>query len=183
VGAAETTSDSEVVRAVLAGDVERFAVLVRRYRDRYARYAARMLGSLDAAEDAVQDAFIRAFDQLQQCRSPEKFAGWFFLILRNRCFAERRRRSREVRPLEEAQHVAASFDGPDGVVEEAERRRALERALLVLTAEQREVFVLKHVEGLPYEDIAQRTGATVASLKMRMHRAYDRLRDELEEHR
>ena len=61
--------------------------------------------------------------------------------------------------------------------------RALERALLVLTPEQREVLVLKHVEGLPYEEIAQLTGATVASLKMRMHRAYDRLRDELEEHR
>src|SRR2546427_592415 len=160
-----------------------FAVLVRRYRDRYARYAAHMLGSADAAEDAVQDALIRAFDQLRQCREPDRFAGWFFLILRNRCFAERRRGSREARPLEEAQQVATSLDGPDGAVERTERRRALQRALLALTPEQREVFVLKHVEGLPYEEIAQRTGATVASLKMRMHRAYDRLRGELEEHR
>ncbi|PYP73815.1 MAG: hypothetical protein DMD41_04270, partial [Gemmatimonadetes bacterium] len=54
-----------MVRAVLAGDVEQFAVLVRRYRDRYARYAAHMLGSADAAEDAIQDALIRAFDQLK----------------------------------------------------------------------------------------------------------------------
>jgi len=184
VGRAETASDGDVVRAVLAGDVEQFAVLVRRYRDRYARYAAHMLGSVDAAEDAIQDALIRAFDQLRQCREPDRFAGWFFLILRNRCFAERRRGSREPRPLEDAQEVAAtSLDGPDGAVERIERRRALERALLVLTPEQREVFVLKHVEGLPYDEIAQRTGATVASLKMRMHRAYDRLRDELEEHR
>jgi len=183
VGRAEPASDGAVVRAVLAGDVEQFAVLVRRYRDRYARYAAHMLGSADAAEDAVQDALIRAFDQLRQCREPDRFAGWFFLILRNRCFAERRRGSREAGPLEEAQQVATSLDGPDGAMERAERRRALQRALLALTPEQREVFVLKHVEGLPYEEIAQRTGATVASLKMRMHRAYDRLRGELEEHR
>jgi len=52
-------TDAEVVRAVLAGDVERYAVLVRRYRDRFARYAARMLGSRDVAEDAVQDALVR----------------------------------------------------------------------------------------------------------------------------
>ncbi|HEY6807212.1 MAG TPA: sigma factor, partial [Gemmatimonadales bacterium] len=64
-------SDGDVVRAVLAGDVDRYAELVRRYRDRYARFAARMLGSLDAAEDAVQDAFIRAYDQLANCRDPD----------------------------------------------------------------------------------------------------------------
>ena len=56
LGARAAASDGDVVRAVLAGDAERYAELVRRYRDRYARYAARMLGSPDAAEDAVQDA-------------------------------------------------------------------------------------------------------------------------------
>src|SRR6266498_3529953 len=89
-------ADGEIVRAVLAGDRERYAQLVERYRDRYARYAARMLGSADAAEDAVQDAFVRAFDQLSQCKEPDKFVGWFFLILRNRCFAERRRSRTEI---------------------------------------------------------------------------------------
>ena len=64
----EGATDGEIVRAILAGDTERYAELVTRYRDRYARYAARMLGSMDAAEDAVQDAFVRAYDQLAQCR-------------------------------------------------------------------------------------------------------------------
>ncbi len=165
VGLRERVSDAEVVRAVLEGDAERYAVLVGRYRDRYARYAARMLGSFDAAEDAVQDAFVRAFDQLAQCREPDKFAGWLFLILRNRCFAERRRETREGRRLEQGDEAVAGPDRPDGTVEE-----------------QREVFVLKHVEGLAYEEIARMTGATVASLKMRMHRGYDRLRELLKEH-
>ncbi len=182
MGLTQEATDAEVVRAVLAGDAERYAVLVRRYRDRYARYAARMLGSIDAAEDAVQDAFVRAFDQLVQCRDPDKFAGWLFLILRNRCFAERRRRSRESRSLEPGDEAVASPDRPDGAAEQADWMGALERALQRLTPEQREVFVLKHVEGLSYEEIAQLAGATVASLKMRMHRAYDRLRELLKEH-
>ena len=76
----------------------------------------------------------------------------------------------------------AAADRPDGTFEQTERIRALERSLVHLTPEQREVFVLKHIEGLAYDEIAGRTGATVASLKMRMHRAYDRLRDLMKEH-
>jgi len=176
----EKVGDGEIVRAVLAGDRERYAELVDRYRDRYARYAARMLGSADAGEDAVQDAFVRAYDQLAQCHDPEKFVGWFFLILRNRCFAERRR-SRGYAPLEAAAALAAVEQSDNGA-ETAERRRALQLALLELTAEQREVFVLKHVEGLSYGEIAERLSTSVPSLKMRMHRAYDRLRDQLRGH-
>jgi RNA polymerase sigma factor (sigma-70 family) len=172
--------DGEIVRAVLAGDRERYAQLVERYRDRYARYATRMLGSVDAAEDAVQDAFVRAFDQLAQCKDPDKFVGWFFLILRNRCFAERRR-NRTSASLDAADDVAAA-DRTDGGAETAERRRALQLALLELTPDQREVFVLKHVEGLSYTEIAERLSTSVPSLKMRMHRAYDKLREQLRDH-
>src|SRR2546425_10436273 len=129
-------ADGEIVRAVLAGDRERYAQLVERYRDRYARYATRMLGSPDAAEDAVQDAFVRAYDQLAQCKDPDKFVGWFFLILRNRCLAERHR-SRTEASLEAAESVAAA-DRTDGGAEAAERRRALQLALLALTPDQRE---------------------------------------------
>ena len=173
-------TDGDIVRAVLAGDRERYAQLVERYRDRYARYATRMLGSLDAAEDAVQDAFVRAFDQLAQCKEPDKFVGWFFLILRNRCFAERRR-NRTSASLDAANGVAAA-DRADVGAENAESRRALQRALLELTPDQREVFVLKHVEGLSYSEIAERLSTSVPSLKMRMHRAYDRLREQLRDH-
>src|SRR2546428_7798557 len=138
MGLAELATDGEVVQAVLAGAVEQYAVLVRRYRDRYARYATRMLGSSDAAEDAVQDALVRAFDHLADCREPDKFAGWLFLILRNRCFAERRRRTRMERPLEPADEAFAASGRPDGELEQAERSQALTAAPQHLTAGQRE---------------------------------------------
>jgi RNA polymerase sigma-70 factor (ECF subfamily) len=182
VDSRDGVTDGDIVRAVLAGDIDRYAVLVERYRDRFARYAARMLGSHDAAEDAVQDALLRAFDRLADCREPAKFGGWLFLILRNRCFAERRRHQREGHVPEDLAAAVAAPDRPDGTVEQRERAGALERAVGQLTPQQREAFVLKHVEGLPYEEIARLTGATVASLKMRMHRAYDRLRELMKEH-
>src|SRR5207302_370166 len=90
------------------------------------------------------------------------FAGWLFLILRNRCFAEQRRRSREGRALEASDEAIAGPDRPDGNVEQLEQAHALERALVGLTPEQREVFVLKHVEGLAYDEIAGRTGGARA---------------------
>jgi RNA polymerase sigma-70 factor (ECF subfamily) len=182
VNPTETAGDGAIVRAVLAGDVERYGELIRRHRDRLARYAAHVLGSVEAAEDALQDAFVRAFDQLRQCRDPERFAGWLFLILRNRCFAERRHRRQEARLDDPVAQAVATGGGADTPTERDELRRALQRALLELTPEQREVFVLKHVEELSYEEIAARTGETVGALKMRMHRGYDRLRDLLREH-
>src|SRR5260370_5678075 len=113
VGLPDEASDDEIVRQVLAGDVERYAVLVRRYRDRYARFAARMLDSRDAAEDAVQDALVRAFDHLADCREPAKFGGWLFLILRNRCFAQRRRPARAGPPLPAVDEAFAPPHRPD----------------------------------------------------------------------
>jgi RNA polymerase sigma-70 factor (ECF subfamily) len=134
-----------------------------------------MLGSVDAAEDAVQDAFIRAFEQLSQCREPDNFVGWFFLILRNRCFAERRR-AKGTAELEHALGNHPAAEQSDRSAEADEERRAIERAVATLTPEQREVFVLRHVEGWSYEAIAQQTGVSVAALKMRMHRGYEQLR-------
>lgn len=178
----DAPSDGDVVRAVLAGDVERYGVLVSRYRERYARYAAQLLGSAERAEDALQDALVQAYERLAQCRDPDNFAGWFFLILRNRCFGERRRLARDGSPLDDAATtVAASGDAASGA-ERAELRRALQAALQTLTPEQREVFVLRHVEEMSYEQIAARTGQTVGALKMRMHRGYDRLRTLLKDH-
>ena len=181
VSVLDAPSDGDVVRAVLAGDVERYGVLVGRYRERYARYATQLLGSTERAEDALQDALVQAYERLAQCRDPDNFAGWFFLILRNRCFGERRRLARAGSPLDDAATaVAASGDAATGA-ERSELRRALQAALQTLTPEQREVFVLRHVEEMSYEEIAARTGQTVGALKMRMHRGYDRLRSLLKD--
>lgn len=174
-----SAADEEAVRAVLAGDVDRYGELVSRYRDRYAKYAASVLGSVDAAEDAVQDAFVRAFDQLAQCREPANFAGWFFLILRNRCLAERRS-EKDLSGLDDPRvRIMSNGEAASDEVEQRERVFTLQRALMELTLEQREIFALRHVEGWSYEEIAAKTGVTVAALKMRMHRAYEGLRQRL----
>src|SRR2546430_17339715 len=79
------TSDAEVVRRVRAGDTGAYGALVARYRDRLARYAVHMLGNREDAEEALQDAFVRAYRSLERCDDAARFGAWLYGILVNRC--------------------------------------------------------------------------------------------------
>ena len=177
-------TDAALVGRVVGGDVDAYAVLVARYRDRFARYAVRMLGNREDAEEALQDAFVRAYRSLARCESPERFDAWLFSILINRCRTAGARAARRERTFvrDEATLQGAALDR--GAVLEAERRawrEELERALARLDAGQREAFLLKHMEELSYEEMAVLTGVGVSALKMRVKRACDRLRELLRE--
>jgi RNA polymerase sigma-70 factor, ECF subfamily len=174
-------ADGVLVRRVLEGDTEAFAGLVARHRARGARVAAAMLGSGADAEEALQDAFVRSYRSLRSCREPDRFGAWFLRILVNRCRtrgAVRRARAGVFVRDEAALERAAAR--PDGDVE---WREEIDRALARLDPLQREAFVLKHVEGLEYDEMARLTGARVPALKMRVKRACDRLRVLLQEGR
>ncbi|HEX6135546.1 MAG TPA: RNA polymerase sigma factor [Longimicrobiales bacterium] len=166
-------SDELLVRRVLAGDTRAYARLVERYRDRLARYAVRMLGDLADAEDVVQETFLRGFRSLERCR-PDGFGRWLFGILVNRCrtHAAQRSRRRELVVNNEAAVANASVER----AEPQEWQQAIEWALEQLSPDQREAFLLKHVEDLSYDEMEQLTGARVPALKMRVFRAREELR-------
>lgn len=170
----EEEPDAALVRRVLDGDVEAFAGLVARHRDRGMRYAAAMLGESADAEEAVQDAFVRAYRSLGKCREPDRFGAWFLRILVNRCrtrAAVRRRTGAMFVRDEVALERAAAPRGAD-----PEWREEIARALAQLDALQREAFLLKHVEELEYDEMARLTRAGTSALKMRVKRACERLR-------
>jgi RNA polymerase sigma-70 factor (ECF subfamily) len=169
------SSDAELVARVLDGDVGAFGFLIRRYQDAYFRFATRMLGNRDDADDALQSAFVRAFRKLADCRDPARFGGWLYQIVINECrtlaYRRDRRERRLVRDFGELEQapVEAPMDANDDL-------SVIQRALGELEPEQREAFVLKHVEDLSYEEMSELTGAGVSALKMRVKRACDRLR-------
>ncbi len=175
------SSDADLVAAVLAGDIEAFSGLVRRYEDTCVRFAVRMLGSRVDADDALQSAFMRAFRGLRSCREPDRFGGWLYQIVVNECrtYASRQRRQ-ELRftPATDAiERAVAPGSEPE---EDADVGGHIENALGMLPADQREAFLLKHVEEMTYDEMAELTGVTVSALKMRVKRACDGLRDLLE---
>ena len=173
-------SDASVVGRVLAGDSRAYALLVGRYRAQFGRYAVRMLGSQEDAEEALQDAFLRAYRSLARCDDPEHFGSWLFRILANRCRTAGTRRGRREKTFvrDELAILDAAEEHP------AERnawREEIQRALMRLDDDHREAFLLKHVEELGYEEISELTGVGVSALKMRVKRACERLRVLLQE--
>jgi RNA polymerase sigma-70 factor (ECF subfamily) len=173
-------TDAAVVRRVLDGDADAYGILVSRYSDRYVRYATQMLGSREDAEEALQDALVRAYRSLKNCEDPDRFGAWLFQILINRCRTTGARRGRREKTFvrDEIALMSAASDHP---AERHALREEIYLALDGLDAEQREAFLLKHVEGLSYEEIAEITGAGVSALKMRVKRACDRLKGSLQE--
>jgi len=172
-------SDKELVNRATLGDVHAFAELSRRYRDQYTRFAVRMVGNRDDAEDVMQSAFIRAYRALDRCREPGRFGAWLYQIVANECRSHVTRRGRRERRIvrDELRLEAAAIDPS---VDEAETIDDVQYALQQLDVEQREAFLMKHVEQLSYEEMAEITGDGISALKMRVKRACDRLRERWE---
>lgn len=169
------TTDGDLVRRVLAGDAHAYAGLVARHRDRLVRYAKHVLGSREEAEEAVQDAFVRAYRSLARCDGPERYGPWLFGILVNRCRTRYAQTARRAAVLVHDELAIARALSPEDSDETA-WRDAVEWALARLEPAYREAFLLKHVEDLTYEEMAEHTGAGVSALKMRVSRACEQLR-------
>ncbi|HEX9631147.1 MAG TPA: RNA polymerase sigma factor, partial [Gemmatimonadales bacterium] len=167
--------DGLLVRRVLAGERQVYARLVERYRDRLGRYAVRMLGNRADAEEALQDAFVRGYRSLARCTSAERFGPWLFGILVNRCrtYAARQARRQALVVTNEVAVASASVAHGE---EESAWREAIFWALERLSADQREAFLLKHVEDLSYEEMEKLTGTRAPALRMRVLRAREELR-------
>ena len=167
------SSDVDLVVRARGGDLDAFTLLVARYRDRFVRYAKHLLGSHEDAEEAVQDAFVRAHRALSQC-DPERFAAWAYRILINRCRTmSKRRRWWKIRADDIDRAVDVGVPHPAA---QAAWREEIERALRGLSEEQREAFLLKYVEDMSYQEISLATGASIPALKMRVSRACERMR-------
>jgi RNA polymerase sigma-70 factor, ECF subfamily len=173
-------TDASLVRRALEGDGAAFTTLVDRHAPACLRFAMRMLGTREDAEDATQECLLRAYRSLGQYEEREQFRAWLFQILVNRCrTALERRRNRERHFQSDDLAIARASVAPhaDG----GELRAELQRALDALDPEQREAFLLKHVEQLSYDEMAVVTGVGVSALKMRVKRACGRMQRLLHE--
>lgn len=139
-----------------------------------------MVGDRDDADDALHSAFVRAYRRLPDCRDAGRFGGWLYQIVINECRTLLSRRARRANRIvrDEAELESRAVEHPAATAAEIGE---IQHAIDQLEAEQREAFLLKHVEDLSYEEMSALTGAGVSALKMRVKRACERLRQLLEE--
>lgn len=182
-------ADAEIVREVQSGRTEAYARLVDRHRDRVFAVLLRLSGDRDVAEELAHEAFIKAYRGLGGFRGDAQFGTWIIQIAlhlaRDRVRRQRQRTVVSLDELREQQENASalvetrsSFD-PVEDLSARELKDRLETALERLPPSYREVFVLHHLEDVPYEEIARATGDSVGSLKVRAHRARKLLKDAL----
>lgn len=180
-------NDEELARAASQGDLESFNALVDRHQDQAYGIALRMLRQPQAAEDAVQDAFLNAYRGIARYRGGS-FRSWLLRIVMNSCYdAIRRSRRRPSVSLEERAGEGKGEDvpwepaepgpGPEELAIRKEQQRVLSALLLELPPQQRAVLVLTDVQGLSYEEVSGATGEPLGTVKSRLSRARARLRD------
>src|SRR5687768_7093124 len=149
----------------MRGDREAFGALAARCLPRMVGTAGLILGSRDAADDAAQEALVRAWRDLPTLRDPDRFDGWLYRVLIRACHDDRRRRGRQ-------RGVPYAYDGlPQTVPDPAESiavREAVGNGLARLTADQRTVLVLRYYLDLPLEDIALSVGVPHGTVKSRL---------------
>lgn len=177
----------DLIQRGRAGDLDAFNVLVERHQRGLYNLCLRMLGSVPAAEDATQEAFLAAYLHLGSFRGGS-FRAWLYRIGANACHDEmRRRRSRPTVSLEAGPEGGDSplqipdrDPSPEERLEQKESAAVIQRALDALPADQRLAAILCDVQGLDYKDIAVVMGVPLGTVKSRIARARARLRDLLQ---
>lgn len=179
----EQALEAELIRKCIAGEQRFYEPLVRAYQPVAQRIALGMLGDADAAHDAVQQAFIKAYDALDRFDLDRRFRPWFFQILRNVCRDELRRRKAgfQVQRIDTvlAQRLPGDAD-PERDHRREEARALLWEALGHISVDHREVLVLKELQGLSYEEIAEATGIPEGTVASRLFHARRTLKEALE---
>lgn len=167
--------DGELVRKVQGGHRPSFNQLVLKYRNRVLGIAARMLGDRAEAEDLAQDVFVKAYHALPDFHGEALFSTWLYRITANSCLNHRKKQTRERRLTEVVDDLEPlrcdPSANPHSLLERKQLQALLEKAIAGLPEERRMVLILRDIEGLSYEEIAESLGLELGTVRSRLHRA------------
>lgn len=182
----EPLSDEEVVARVLAGETGMFEIIMRRHNQRLYRVARAILRNDAEAEDVMQDAYVRAYEHLDQFAGKAKFSTWLTRIAVHEALGRQRRGNRyqELEPMSEQEgdpmdRFASAAPNPEQQASNSEIRRLLEEAVEKLPDAYRTIFVLRDVEEMSTTDTADVLEISEDNVKVRLHRARALLRKSL----
>jgi RNA polymerase sigma-70 factor (ECF subfamily) len=180
VGPMDGSEPSEsALEAARAGDLAAFDLLMRQHERLVLVTALRLLGVLEDAQDASQEVFLRLYKNLHKVETSGNLSGWLYRVTVNVCHDAQRKRQVSA-PVEDAAELPSLTADPQRTAVEAERRRALEMSLRMLSEKERAVLVLRDLEGLSTEEVARALGTTEATVRSQVSKARVKVRDFLE---
>lgn len=184
---AETPTDEELVAAVLHGERERFGDLIDRYQGRLVNYLFRLLRNADDAHDMAQEVFVKVYQVLDRFDPQYRFSTWLFRVAQNAAIDQIRRRRLKLVSLHQEDQGGEARDwelpaperGPYGELRNRERGDAIQEAIDALPWEYRELILLRHMAELAYEEIARLKGMPLGTVKNKLFRGRQMLKDKL----
>ena len=185
---AGSPSDDELLAAARRGDASALETLLVRYQPHLYRFGLRMCGNVDDAGDVAQESLISMARSVRDFRGDSSVSSWLYTIARRFCIKKRRRskfapgreESLDAPATNVAQHLTDPMPNPEQAAANRELATALTHAIDALGPSQREVLVLRDVEGLSAPEVARILGVSVDAVKSRLHRARAAIREELE---
>jgi len=180
------TPDQELIDRCLAGRSEAFGLLVERYQHRLYGTLVHVVGSAEQARDVAQDAFLHAFEKLATFRGQSAFYSWLFRIALNAAVSARRKTARIHGSIDALREATGEepLDGhgvaPWHAMHVSDRQRMVQRALADLPEEYRTALILKEMDELKYEEIAEILDVPIGTVRSRIHRARQELRSRLQ---
>lgn len=182
----EPATDEALAVKARDGDQDAFAELVRRYQQGVVNLAYRLVGNREEALDLSQEIFLRVYENLDRFDPRRPFRPWLYRIATNYCYdflrrQGRRRDSVEEVSLAEGEAVANGHVDPEDALLQGEVQRVVEEVIASLPARYRPVVILRYVEGMSYQEIAEALQLPLGTVKTYLHRSRELLRIALEE--
>jgi RNA polymerase sigma-70 factor (ECF subfamily) len=172
----EAATDSELVRAVQAGDRAAFDLLVQRHERQIYRLCYRFVGTHEDASELAQDAFVRAYRSIGGFKADAAFATWLYRIAVNVCLNRKALKGAPVDPLADAEQLRSTAERPDSALVREQDAARVRRAIRQLPDKQRATLVLRTYHDLPHEEIAQVLGTTSGASKANFFHALKNLK-------
>ena len=177
-------ADVELINRILAGEDTAFASLVKKYEKQVHALAWRKIGDFHIAEEITQDTFLKVYQKLSTLKDPKQFSGWLYVIATNLCRAWLRKKRLETEPLGDTEIASIDETYSRYIAEErtkvtVEAQREVVKALLAkLKESERTVMTLHYFGGMTCEEISRFLGVSTSAIKLRLHRARQRLKKE-----
>ncbi|AUS98714.1 RNA polymerase subunit sigma-24 [Clostridium thermosuccinogenes] len=181
--------EKDLLKKARNGDIEAFEQLIEDYQKRVFNIALRMIGNYDDANELAQEVFIRIFKSIKDFKEESSLSTWIYRITTNVCLDEiRKRKNKNVVSLDEEvkleegdlqRQVEDTRPTPDVIAEKNEVRKLVKDAIMSLPEEQRTVIILRDIQGFSYEEIAKIMKCPEGTVKSRINRSRQILRDRL----
>ncbi len=175
------TTDQEIVEKILKGQGELYEEIITRYKNGVYSLCMRMIRNNEDAKDLSQEAFIKAYQNLDKYNPDYKFSTWIFRVASNLCIDYLRKNKTKTLPYDDKLTMSHDMASAEDMYIHSDNKKQIEKAIKDLPEEYRVLILLYHKEGLSYEEMGEVLKLPMSKVKNRLYRARNRLKDSLKD--